>query len=238
MTTTAFNTLASDSLSRKIWLRVGQLIDGQSSQPIRRANIVFDATGIRFVGNAEQTPPVDLLKEDQFSPDAVLDQVTMLPTLIEAHAHLFLDGAPIDFAQREQYLKQDGATLLTRARSRWKKILAAGVGTVRDAGDKNGVGWALACESKRQSEGARATPYIDSPGAAIHHKGRYGSFMGAPIEDHASPADCVAARVRDGADRIKLLVSGIINFKEGRVTAAPQMPVEEVRALEIGRAHV
>jgi imidazolonepropionase-like amidohydrolase len=55
--------------------------------------------------------------------------------------------------------------------------------------------------------------------------------MGQPIEDHAGPAECVAARVAEGADRIKLLVSGIINFKEGRVTTPPQMPVEEVREL-------
>jgi imidazolonepropionase-like amidohydrolase len=37
--------------------------------------------------------------------------------------------------------------------------------------------------------------------------------------------------VAGGADRIKLLVSGIINFKEGQVTVPPQMPVDEVLAL-------
>jgi imidazolonepropionase-like amidohydrolase len=62
--------------------------------------------------------------------------------------------------------------------------------------------------------------------------------MGDPIENHASPAACVFARVQAGADRIKLLVSGIINFKEGRVTTPPQMPIEEVKAIvEAARAH-
>jgi imidazolonepropionase-like amidohydrolase len=37
--------------------------------------------------------------------------------------------------------------------------------------------------------------------------------------------------VAAGADRIKLLVSGIINFKAGRVTAPPQMSSDEVAAL-------
>jgi imidazolonepropionase-like amidohydrolase len=55
--------------------------------------------------------------------------------------------------------------------------------------------------------------------------------MGQPIEDFASPAECVAARVAQGADRIKLLVSGIINFKLGAVTTPPQMSIDEVRAL-------
>lgn len=223
-------SFARSSLVRPIWLRIGQLIDGHSAQPLRHANVVFEASGIRFVGNAEQTPPSDVLA-GQSSPDAVLEDMTMLPTLIEAHAHLFLDGALVDFVQREQYLKQDAATLLERARSRWKKILAVGVGTVRDAGDKHGVGLALARESKSQSSGLRQTPYLDSPGAAIHHRGRYGAFMGSPIEDHDSPAACVLARVKDGADRIKLLVSGIINFKEGKVTTPPQMSIDEVKSI-------
>ena len=51
--------------------------------------------------------------------------------MIEAHAHLFLDGAPIDPAERENYLKQDPQWMLARARGRWAKILQCGVGAVR-----------------------------------------------------------------------------------------------------------
>src|SRR5204862_80098 len=148
-----------------------------------------------------------------------------LPCLIEAHAHLFLDGAPVAFKEREQYLEKHPDELLARGRARWMKILQCGVGAVRDAGDKHQVGLTLAREAKLAHENGQlaTTPWIDSPGAAIYHRGRYGAFMGKPIEDHASPAACVASRVAEGADRIKLLVSGIINFKEGRVTASPQM---------------
>jgi imidazolonepropionase-like amidohydrolase len=74
-------------------------------------------------------------------------------------------------------------------------------------------------------------PYVDSPGAAIHHRGRYGSFMADAIEDCASPAACVQARVEAGAWRIKLIPTGIINFKKGAVTAPPQMTADEIRAL-------
>jgi imidazolonepropionase-like amidohydrolase len=92
------------------------------------------------------------------------------------------------------------------------------------------VGLALAAKA-RESQGRLATtPCIDSPGAAIHHKGRYGNFMGMPMEDFADEAACVASRVAQGADRIKLLVSGIINFKAGKVTTPPQMSIAEVRA--------
>ncbi len=221
--------LARLSLDRPVWLRIGQVIDGVSDAPLRDADVVFDAMSIRFVGH---DPDRALLGGEQRAPDATLPDVTLLPCLIEAHAHLFLDGSPVNFQQRDQYLKESSAdAMLARAKARWPKILQCGVGAVRDAGDKHAVGLALAAEAKLHLGRRATTPFIDSPGAAIHHKGRYGSFMGSPIEDHASPAECVAARVAGGADRIKLLVSGIINFKEGWVTVPPQMVVEEVRAL-------
>ena len=144
---------------------------------------------------------------------------------------------------------------------RLEKLVRLGITAVRDAGDKDGVGLALskrykslsscAEESRRMARelcgripgGEHAAtgqpsalsfapmPYLDSPGAAIHHKGRYGSFMGGALEDYASLADCVAARIAAGADRIKLIPTGIINFKLGAVTTEPQMTVEELRAL-------
>ena len=210
--------LARISRERPVTLRVGQLFDGE--RVLRDATITFDALTIHSVGDSSNG-----------KPDAVLRDVTLLPCLIEAHAHMFLEGAPIDFAQREQYLKESPEKLLSNARHRWAKILQTGVGAIRDAGDRHGTGLALAGDAKPKIGQLSTTPYIDSPGAAIHHRGRYGAFMGKPIEDHESPAACVASRVAEGADRIKLLVSGIINFKEGRVTAPPQMPIDEVKAL-------
>jgi imidazolonepropionase-like amidohydrolase len=227
----ACERLMTGARERRVWLRVGQLVDGESSRPIRDASVVFDADVIHFVGGDGELPKPDELANGRKTPDAVLPNATLLPTLIEAHAHLFLDGAPIEAAEREAYLQRSSNSLLERARARWGKILACGVGAVRDAGDKHGVGLTLATESKAQQVGRRTTPYLDSPGAAIHHRGRYGSFMGEPIEEHASAADCVAERLAAGADRIKLLVSGIINFKAGRVTAPPQMPADEVAAI-------
>src|SRR3990172_346351 len=216
--------LALESRKRPVWLRVGQLIDGVSADPLRDANVVFDAQQIRFVGSDGETPDRAHLSPGHSEPDAAFPDATLLPTLIEAHAHLFLDGAPVDFQERDSYLKQPVDWMIARARLRWPKILQSGIGAVRDAGDKHGVGLALAAESKVQHSpipsGLSAnspsaphtafppTPHLDSPGAAIHHRGRYGSFMADPIEDHGSITECVAARVAAGAGRLKLLVGG------------------------------
>ncbi|WP_164976293.1 amidohydrolase family protein [Oleiharenicola lentus] len=224
-----------------VWLHVGTLLDGSNAAPARDAHIVYDAAGIRFVGGNGQTPPAELLREGQTAPDVVAPDATLLPGLIDAHTHLFLEGGELDLDKRAAYLKQSPAELLASAMPRLEKLVRLGVAGVRDAGDKDGVGLALSrlCKSRAgpvsdrtlgQSEtGPTLMPYLDSPGAAIHRRGRYGSFMGGALEEFASPADCVAARIAGGADRIKLIPTGIINFQKGAVTAEPQMTTAELR---------
>jgi len=211
--------------SRKIWLCVGTLLDGVSTKPLRNAHMVYDRNQILFVG--ENPPPADMLKAGQREPDLNLSDYTLFPGLIEAHAHFFLEGGELDPDKRAACLKQTPGELQRLARPRLEKLVRLGVIAVRDAGDKDGVGLALSklCASSDRP----LMPYVDSPGAAIHHKGRYGSFMAEPIEDFSSSGQCVAARVKAGADRIKLIPTGIINFKKGAVTAEPQMTTEEVR---------
>lgn len=232
---------------RPVWLHVGTLLDGTSTTPRRDAHVVYDAVGFRFVGDCGNTPPAAFLREGQTKPDVSAPDATLLPGLIEAHAHLFLEGGELDFGKRAEYLKQDAGALFANAMARLEKLVGLGVVGVRDAGDKDGVGLAISrlCKARQSSAGVPPAsgsagqtetpgllmPYLDSPGAAIHHRGRYGSFMGGAIEDYASPAECVAARVAAGADRIKLIPTGIINFKKGAVTTEPQMTVDELREL-------
>ena len=232
--------LAALSRERRVWLRVGRLIDGMNNRPISDASIVFDASQIYDVTSAGRRPAADQLSLGQRDYDALLPEFTLLPCLVEAHAHLFLQGAPVDLAVRNQHLKLPAKELIEQARARWPKLMKFGIGAIRDAGDKDGVGLALAAEAKQQRGQTAIAPWIDSPGAALYHRGRYGKFMGEPIEDYDGATACVADRVRTGADRIKLLVSGIIDFRVGEVTSAPQMPTSEVAAIvkaatELGR---
>jgi imidazolonepropionase-like amidohydrolase len=209
---------------RCIWLRVGALLDGVSIEPLRNAHVVYNKSQILFVG--ENSPPAHLLNPDQLGPDLDLPDYTLLPGLIESHAHFFLEGGELDIEKRSAYLKQTPEELLKLARPRLEKLVRLGVVGVRDAGDKDGVGLALGklCAGSDRP----LMPYVDSPGAAIHHQGRYGSFMADPIENFASPRQCVDARIKAGADRIKLIPTGIINFKKGAVTTEPQMITEEI----------
>ncbi|HEY1768010.1 MAG TPA: amidohydrolase family protein [Terracidiphilus sp.] len=212
---------------RRIWLRVGTLLDGASTSPLRNANLVYDKNQIHFA--SENPPSRDVLDAEQREPDLDLPDCTVLPGLIEAHAHFFLEGGELDPDKRAAYLRQSPEELLQLAHPRLEKLVRLGILAVRDAGDKDGVGLAL---SKLSGSANRPLmPYVDSPGAAIHHHGRYGGFMAGPMEDFSTPRECVEARVKAGADRIKLIPTGIINFKKGAVTTEPQMTAEEISGL-------
>lgn len=212
-----------------VWLRVGTVLDGTSTVPLRDVHVAYNATAILFVGTHGRTPPPELLRPGQTQPDLHAPGSTLLPGLIEAHAHLFLEGGELNLEKRAAYIQQTPAALLAAAHERLAKLVRLGVSGVRDAGDKDGVGLAL---SKLSASAKRPLmPYVESPGAAIHHQGRYGSFMADAIENHASLRAVVAARVAAGADRIKLIPTGIINFKKGTVTSEPQMTTAEVAEL-------
>ncbi len=211
-----------------LWLKIGTLLDGVSTRPFYNANLVFDQEDILFCGPSENLPSKAVVKPGQDSPDFELNNYTVMPGLIEAHSHLFLEGGELDFEKRKAHLCKTSDQLLRLAQKRMDKLVALGIMGVRDAGDKDGVGLALSAMNKASKK--NSTPYIDSPGAAIHRDGRYGRFMGEPFEDFDSAEECVENRILLGADRIKLIPTGIINLKQGKVTAPPQMAFEEVKS--------
>lgn len=209
---------------RRVWLRVGTLLDGGSTPVVRDAHVVYDRGGILFAG--PESPPRKLLDAEQKQPDCDLPDFTLLPGLIDAHTHFFLEGGELDAQKRSAHLEQTPERLIFLAEQRLQKLVRLGITACRDAGDNDGVGLALSklCAGEHRP----VMPYVDSPGAAIHHRGRYGSFMGEPVEDCLTPHRCVELRVKAGAYRIKLIPTGIINFKKGAMTAEPQMTVEEI----------
>lgn len=221
---------------RTVWLRVGTLLDGVSTQPIKPAHVVYDKYAIQYVGDAEHTPPFGLLNHGQSRPDLNLPEYTLLPGLIDAHAHIYLEGAELNVEKRKAYRQQSAQVILDAARNRLTALIRLGVIGVRDAGDKFGVGLALSRLYENDTKPLMA--YIDSPGAAIHRKGRYGSFMAEPVEDYATLKDCVVSRIDKGADRIKLIASDIIDFQQGAVARPPQLAAADITAcVQTARKH-
>lgn len=126
---------------RHIWLRVGTLLDGGSAPHMRNAHLVYSGGGILFVG--QDSPPRSVLNDEQKQPDADLPDYTLLPGLIDAHTHFFLEGGELDPEKRAAHLAQPPEKLLHLAGQRLEKLVRLGIAACRDAGDKDGVGLAL-----------------------------------------------------------------------------------------------
>ena len=145
----------------------------------------------------------------------------------DCHIHMILDGvyyrAAID-AQREQ---PDEALV----RARLAAYRAAGVDFLRDGGDAWGVGSfaaKIACEYG-----------IDyrTPAFPIHRNGRYGGFIGKGYDTLKEYATLVGLARKQGADFIKIMISGLMDFDcYGRITSEPLDPAEIRELIRIAHA--
>ena len=227
MTSDLPSSLATDVVHPIRWIVVGKLLDARNRRIVENAHLVYSSERILYCGS--EPPPAT-----RFAGCTRLDlpSYTALPGLIDGHTHVALAGADMDAAQRTAYQNQDPETLLRLALERVQTVAKLGVIAMRDGGDKDGVGLAI----KRLSAGAGAAAFaasVASPGAGIHRRGRYGSFFSRPIEDYPGIDSCVQGRVEAGAEHIKIVPTGIINFAKGAVVAAPQFQSEEIRQFKI-----
>lgn len=151
----------------------------------------------------------------------------VMPGLVEAHCHLFLDGAELDFEKRRRYLGASADEMLAVGRRSLEQNLSAGITLIRDAGDLHGINTRLKEELARQP-GLR--PELRSPGRALRKAGRYGGFMAVEVTD----ADSIVRTVRklgETADDLKILLTGIIDFEKGCMKGGLQFNLDEARLI-------
>ncbi|NUO74504.1 MAG: amidohydrolase family protein [Lysobacter sp.] len=157
-----------------------------------------------------------------------LSQATVLPGLIDLHMHLSTK-ADVD---EDTYGSPARLALATASYAR--QLLRAGVTTVRDTSDNTGVTYAVrdAIDSDL-IEG----PRILASGRTISRTGGHGAKRAPSWHIPYSPAACdgpescrraVRQNIEDGADWIKLTVSGSGREAGGRPQAEPDMFEDEV----------
>lgn len=156
----------------------------------------------------------------------------LMPGLVDAHVHLFLDGKPTDMAVRSAHLKQDVEQLTHAARASARQALACGVTLVRDAGDRHGINNRVRGEACAPGS---SMAQVRSGGLGVKRAKRYGAFMARDVEDEASIRESVRA-LASANDEIKLILTGIIDFDAGAVTDEPQFDAAAAR-LVVETAH-
>lgn len=151
----------------------------------------------------------------------------LMPGLVDAHVHLFLDGAATDGKLRGEHLKQPVEVLTEAARASARQSLGCGVTRVRDAGDRHGINHAIRAEARDPDSGMAQ---VRSGGLGVKRPKRYGAFMAMDVADADAIRASVMALARNN-DEIKLILTGIIDFDAGAVTDEPQFDLEATRLL-------
>lgn len=156
----------------------------------------------------------------------------LMPGLVDAHVHLFLDGGPTDSATRSAHLKQNVEQLTEAARRSARQNLAAGVTLVRDAGDRHGINNRVREEARDPTAGLSR---VRSGGLGVKRAKRYGAFMATDVDDATSIRTSVT-KLAEANDEIKLILTGIIDFDAGAVTDEPQFDIPAAQ-LVVETAH-
>lgn len=200
-------------------LRGGRLWDGIADTS--REGSVFTAisdVGVTLAGTA--------------SPESRILDVsgcTIIPGLIEAHAHLCFN-AHTDW--REVYDSETYETLLLRMAGSANQMLVSGITTVRDLGAPTKLAVAL-----REAIRARLVsgPNLLVAGAPITPTGGHCWFLGGETDGLEGVQLAVRERKKAGVDWIKVMATGG-NMTPGTNVFAAQYSVEELRAI-VAEAH-
>lgn len=162
-----------------------------------------------------------LLAIEPMPPGSPSEVAFVMPTLVDAHVHVFLDGAELDPERRRRHLARDPAHHLSTARRNVEDAWSAGISIARDAGDPHGTN--LTIRDALASDGGPIR--LRAPGPALHRAGRYGSFLGVAADDDRGLADLVR-EIAHRADDIKVLLTGVVDFATGTVKGRPQFDAE------------
>lgn len=154
---------------------------------------------------------------------------TVLPGLIEGHAHLCFDATP---GWRAAFDGDTPGRMLLRMAANGRRMLEAGITTVRDLGAPT----PLAIELRDAvASGLTEGPRLLVSGAPVTTTGGHCWFMGGECDGELGIRKAVRERVKAGVDWIKVMATGG-NMTPRTNTFAPQFTVEELRAC-IEEAH-
>jgi imidazolonepropionase-like amidohydrolase len=154
---------------------------------------------------------------------------TLLPGLIDAHAHLVADSGASALDRVAGYSAGEIEEVISRA---LRDQLSAGVTTVRDLGDRR---YCVLDRRDRQQSTPATEPTIVASGPPMTSKGGHCHYMGGEVSGTDEIIGAVAERVERGADIIKVMASGGVTTP-GTDVMRTQFTTGELRLI-VDRAH-
>ncbi|WP_309136848.1 amidohydrolase family protein [Streptomyces sp. CG 926] len=176
----------------------GRTVTGPGGRVTLDGAVLYDGGRIVAVGPRAEV-------EAQGGPDvprSAFPDGTLLPGLIDSHVHLALDAGPDPVACLQV---ASDAELYAGMAERAGRLLATGVTTARDLGDRGG----LAVRLRDEIAGGHVPgPRLLSAGTPLTVPGGHCWFMGGEVEG----ADAIRAAIRRnaaaGVDLIKVMATG------------------------------
>jgi imidazolonepropionase-like amidohydrolase len=217
-------------------IRAGVLIDGQSESPRRNQVITIRGNEVIAVGDASTAKlPAGVTVID-------LSQATVLPGLIDAHTHIFLQGEdPAEGGYDIQLLKYPLAFRAARATVSARLALEQGFTTLRDM-ETEGAGYGDVGIKQAIEGGYIPGPRLFVTTRAISTTGGYPLEGYAPeitvpkgvqiIDGPVEARKAAREQLDHGADWIKVYMTHRSWVgQKGELVSQPTLTVEELRAI-------
>ncbi|MGW7361729.1 amidohydrolase family protein [Streptomyces sp. NPDC054802] len=175
---------------------------------------VIVAAGPRAEVEAQAEPAV---------PRLAFPEGTLLPGLIDTHVHLALDAGadPVGTLRAAS----DTEVYLGMA-ERARRLLATGVTTVRDLGDRGGLAVRLRDEI---AGGGLPGPRVLAAGTPLTGPGGHCWFLGGEVEGEEAIRAAVRRNAESGVDLIKVMATGGGITKGGPPVWQAQFTTQELR---------
>jgi imidazolonepropionase-like amidohydrolase len=181
---------------RATLLRNVNLIDGLGGEAQRDWAVVVEGERISWLGPSAHAPA--------FGEGLVVDGggQTLMPGLINCHAHLCNDGAADLFGQ----VLNDSVSIATiRGVLNAKLALDAGITTIRDCGAASQIAIEIA---KAVDQGLIDGPRVRAAGRVVTMTGGHGHFIGREADGPDEVRKAVRAEIKGGAHFIKVMATG------------------------------
>jgi imidazolonepropionase-like amidohydrolase len=207
------------SNTRAVLITAGALIDGSGAGPLRPGAVLIEDDRIRAV-RARIDQPVDAERID-------LPNATITPGLIDCHIHLS-DAGLADSSVQDR--DPSGLRVLRMAQHA-RKTLMAGFTTVRDAGGRDHLEFAL---RRAAQEGLIRTPRLVLAGKIVSMTTAGASSWPGMYRQADGVSDVVKAvreQVAAGADVIKIMATGAVLSPGHERPTSAQFTREELQAV-------
>lgn len=140
---------------------------------------------------------------------------------VDCHMHMILDGVFWKDAIARHDPDPDEAWI----REILKTYQSLGFTYLRDGGDRWGAG------AKAREFAPEFGITYHTPLAPLCKAGHYGTFIGEKYENFREYAELVKKHRKNGADFIKIMISGLMDFDRFGVLTEPGFPPEEIKEL-------